>query len=407
MRRIIFLLLIFSFLFGFSSRISPQETTRFMVVGDTHHYSPVTAFNQTMLFELVLAAIAEKVKFIFFTGDLVIQGFSSETDKDSVLKDWRFVLDTLYTHNIRVYACRGNNDYSKDAWDSLFAGKYAFPQNGPAGEKNLTYALQISNILFVTLDLYTDYHKINQDWLDEQLAKNTRPHVFIAGHEPAFKLLHSNCMGAYPDERNIFWESLIKAGVKIFFCGHDHFYDHAVIDDGDGNPDNDVHQLIVGTGGFAHSDASYDGDNGRWTPVRMFHEEQNGFVLVEVNESVEKMTWKHRVDSNIFEDGGDSYEFIASSVQEGRVPKGYFVAQNYPNPFNSSTIISYAVAYPSRISIKIFDLFGNEIKTLVDKEQFPGNYKMEFTATDLPSGLYLCRFRANQFIQIKKMILIR
>ncbi len=290
-----------------------------MVVGDTHHNSPSPDFSQTRLYEITLAAIQEQADFIFFAGDLVIRGFGSLSEEDSVLKDWRFVLDTLHHHNIKVFACRGNNDASREAWDSLFSGPYLFPQNGPVNEKNITYAIEYDNLLFVALDEYKASHKINQVWLDELLKTTNRKLIFAAGHEPAFKLVNSNCLGTYPEERNLFWESLTDAGVKAYFCGHDHFYDHTIFDDNDGNSYNNVHQVIAGTGGVSfYNDSEYNGDNGQWTPERLFHEKENGYVLVEINDTEVKMIWKHRIGQNIYAYGGDSYTFSTSSTSDNK-----------------------------------------------------------------------------------------
>ena len=158
--------------------VNAQHISRFMVVGDTHHSSPSPDFSRTKLYEITLAAIHEQADFIFFTGDLAVRGFASTAEEDSVLKDWRFVLDTLRFHNIKVFACRGNNDGSRAAWDSLFSGPYLFPQNGPENEKNITYAIEYDNLLFIALDLYTAFHKINQVWLDELLKTTDKKFIF-------------------------------------------------------------------------------------------------------------------------------------------------------------------------------------------------------------------------------------
>ncbi len=355
--------------------------------------------------------------FVFFLGDLVISSFGEFAELDSVLKDWRCVLDSLAIHNIAVFACRGNNDFSREAWDSLFTGNYALPQNGPADELNITYSFEWGNLCFISLDQYVESHRINQAWLDEQLAANKKPVVFVAAHEPAFKLLHSNCMAAYPDERNSFWESLISAGVNIYFCGHDHFYDHAVIDDSDGNPDNDVHQVIVGTGSALHSDSEYNGDNGRWTPVCLFHEQANGYVLVEVNESEVKLTWKHRVDRNVFEDGGDSFRFITLVAKAVSSVRNFQLFQNYSNPFNSTTTIRYLLAEKTashrlsavcQVELSIYNLLGQKVVTVVSEKQPAGNYTVEWDASDFPSGVYFYRLSTDKgFSDIKKMIVLK
>jgi predicted phosphodiesterase len=398
------------YLLGFVTWIYSQEITQFMVVGDAHIYSPTSNFQKTILYEIVLAAIDEEVDFIFFTGDMVISGFGEFAEKDSVLKDWRFVLDTLDTHDIKVFACRGNNDYNKEAWDSLFVDHYAFPQNGPVYEKNITYALELNNILFIALDQFTELHRINQIWLDSILAINKNSHIFVAGHEPAFKLLHTNCMGAYPDERNIFWESLIDAGAKIFFCGHDHFYDHAVINDGDDDPLNDIHQVIVGTASSLHQDGSFDGDNGRWTPDSIFHAKRNGYVLVEVEDGDVQFTWKHRLEPFVFENGGDSYSYITTALED-QVSLGTFkLFQNYPNPFNPMTMINYQLPMILEVEISIYNILGQKVATLIAEKQPAGRYQVEWDASGYASGVYICRLKAMSrgqgVLQTRKLVLL-
>ncbi|MGE5845481.1 MAG: T9SS type A sorting domain-containing protein, partial [Ignavibacteria bacterium] len=70
---------------------------------------------------------------------------------------------------------------------------------------------------------------------------------------------------------------------------------------------------------------------------------------------------------------------------------GFFISQNYPNPFNPNTKIEYSVQEPSKVTIKVFDLLGREIATLVDEEKSAGNYKVEFNGVGLPSGIYFYR----------------
>ena len=83
------------------------------------------------------------------------------------------------------------------------------------------------------------------------------------------------------------------------------------------------------------------------------------------------------------------------------------VSQNYPNPFNPSTKIRYSVPQSSNVMIKIFDILGNEIKTLVDEEKSVGTYEVEFDATGLPSGIYFYSLNAGNYIETKKMVLMK
>jgi hypothetical protein len=85
----------------------------------------------------------------------------------------------------------------------------------------------------------------------------------------------------------------------------------------------------------------------------------------------------------------------------------YQLDQNYPNPFNEATRISYLLSRRSFVTIKIYDIFGREIQTLVNKLQQPGNYYVNFHAQDLPGGIYTYRlYLDNEFVDTRKTILI-
>jgi len=83
------------------------------------------------------------------------------------------------------------------------------------------------------------------------------------------------------------------------------------------------------------------------------------------------------------------------------------VNQNYPNPFNPSTKIKYSVPQSSNVMIKIFDILGNEIETLVNDEKPVGTYEITWYAENLPSGIYFYRLQAGSFVETKKMVLLR
>ena len=89
------------------------------------------------------------------------------------------------------------------------------------------------------------------------------------------------------------------------------------------------------------------------------------------------------------------------------IPEKYSLAQNYPNPFNPTTIIKYQIPELSFITIKVYDVLGSEVVTLVNEEKVAGNYEIEFNATQLPSGVYFYRLQAGNFIETKKMVLMK
>jgi hypothetical protein len=95
------------------------------------------------------------------------------------------------------------------------------------------------------------------------------------------------------------------------------------------------------------------------------------------------------------------------SVENEDIPIEYALQQNYPNPFNPSTKIEYSIPQSSNVVIKVFDILGNEIATLVDEYKPVGSYEVVFNASSLPSGVYFYRIQAGDFISTKKMILMK
>ena len=85
----------------------------------------------------------------------------------------------------------------------------------------------------------------------------------------------------------------------------------------------------------------------------------------------------------------------------------FSLSQNYPNPFNPLTSIQYAIRNRQFVMIKVYDLLGKEVMTLIDEEKLPGNYEVEFDGSNLTSGTYFYRMQAGDFSETKKLILVK
>ncbi len=107
----------------------------------------------------------------------------------------------------------------------------------------------------------------------------------------------------------------------------------------------------------------------------------------------------------------DSVEYgtqiTAIEDKNSNQPEDYILYQNYPNPFNPATYIVYSIPHPGFVTLKVYDAIGNEIKTLVNEEKNFGRYQVAFDGTSLASGIYFCVLRAGDFIQTRKMLLLR
>ena len=91
----------------------------------------------------------------------------------------------------------------------------------------------------------------------------------------------------------------------------------------------------------------------------------------------------------------------------GSTVEQYKLDQNYPNPFNPSTKISYSIKEEGLVTLKVYDILGKEISTLVNENKPKGIYEAEFNASQLPSGMYIYKIQAGNFTDVKKMLLTK
>ncbi len=98
---------------------------------------------------------------------------------------------------------------------------------------------------------------------------------------------------------------------------------------------------------------------------------------------------------------------MATSLDKQSIINNYKLEQNYPNPFNPSTVISFTIPKSGLTKLSVFNILGQEVAVLVNKEMLSGNYEYEFDASNLSSGIYFYRLQSNKFTSIKKMMLIK
>lgn len=96
-----------------------------------------------------------------------------------------------------------------------------------------------------------------------------------------------------------------------------------------------------------------------------------------------------------------------SAENENTLPYDFVLYQNYPNPFNPATIIKYSIPFNTNVSIRVYDILGNEIAALVNENKNAGNYEVVFSADNLSSGIYFYKLITGNKVQTKKMILLR
>lgn len=269
----------------------------------------VNGVNTLITSEIRDAVLKEKAKFLMWTGDLALGSKDDGPLFERQLMTWRGIMEPLYAKKISILACRGNHEsrstVSAAVWDKVFSGKYAMPGNGPAGEKNLTFSKTFGPVLAIGLDQYSGNGRfVNQEWLDRVLKGNKKPFVFAMGHEPAFMDgAHKDNMDNSPEKRDAFWESLIKAGSRVFFVGHDHLYDHMLVTKSGSEPGPVMHQIVAGTAGAPfYERGDYAGNNTYWTLERKAHFDKTyGYILVQIDGNKATITFKGRKAPGVYE----------------------------------------------------------------------------------------------------------
>ena len=106
------------------------------------------------------------------------------------------------------------------------------------------------------------------------------------------------------------------------------------------------------------------------------------------------------------------WDTTSSIINQSGLINSFSLAQNFPNPFNPTTTIKFTVPQEDRretknVILKVYDVLGNEIETLVNEENPAGEYEIQFNAEELSSGIYFYQLRAGNFIDTKKMVLMK
>ena len=155
---------------------------------------------------------------------------------------------------------------------------------------------------------------------------------------------------------------------------------------------------------------------------RLFLDSMNAIGRISTNYNVAVMA----LDAESVRPGGDfPYPFPLMRILDGlikfvdeiptgngetftsAIPQQYSLSQNYPNPFNPSTKISFSLPLKESVTLKIYDVLGKEVMTLINGEKEPGNYEIEFNASSLSSGMYFYRLKAGNFTETKRMMLLK
>lgn len=138
-----------------------------------------------------------------------------------------------------------------------------------------------------------------------------------------------------------------------------------------------------------------------------------GSIEIEENATIDKLTGYLYFSFSFYKlvprynTDFEGYQGTVSVENEPGLPDKYSLNQNYPNPFNPSTTISYSIPKAGNVVLKIYNVLGQEVTTLINQFQSAGNYKISFDASSLTSGIYFYSISSENFTQVKKMVLVK
>ncbi|MGD8778480.1 MAG: metallophosphoesterase [Ignavibacteria bacterium] len=344
-----------------------------------------------------IASLLEKetADFGIHVGD-VSQSDGSEYD-EIYFKPYENIVN-----GINIYTCIGNHDvYYDDA--KTYLETFYYPSNNDENTERY-YSFTWGNTFFINLDSNIDFspnspqYKFLKDQLESDEKRNAG-WTFVYFHHPPYCELWDSWDGD-DNVRNYLLPLFEENDVDIVFNGHTHGYERGKL--------NGVYYVITGGGGGGLDDYARDFSH-ITKSFSKYH-----YTKVEINDNKLKLT---AIDEN--EEVIDSFEFVKSITgidekEDDAIQGELILEQNYPNPFNPSTTIKFNIPtvvgdanFASPTSLKIYDILGNEIRTLINGPKSPGTYEIKFDGSNLSSGIYYYQLSTNNKTITKKMLLLR
>lgn len=316
--------------------------------------------------------------------------FINNLPNEKWLAEWH--PNTLTPYNGGCYKSTYSNngqvettDWSGDSLDIFGVGSVITPWSNPGSFKWTATGFEQTNI---GIEIFS-YNSTNKTYTIRFRQSNP---LDLSPSKPPLGFFHAG-------------EGPIQYGWAYLAWGADYW---------DGQPiESDVNwselQRKIGNNGTWQT--VYSGSNRWWSDNSIIYDPQNGdvpvYFRVRVRDSQNKWSiWSELYDTRTFSNQ-NSTEKIKINGINNNIPVEYNLSSNYPNPFNPSTIINYAVKDVGLVSIKVYDILGSEVKTLVNETKEAGEYSVEFNASTLPSGVYIYTMQVNGFASSKKMLLMK
>lgn len=390
------------------SVILQGQTIRFANIGD---YGDGDQDEQ----DVALLVNSWNVDFVFTNGDNNYPDGEVSTIDDNIGQYYREYIDNyqgVYLGNDpatnKFFPSLGNHDWHTTSGNPgepyPYLDYFTLPgagilTSGTSGNERY-YDFIIGPVHFFAIDSDSDEPDGNNSsstqaqWLHAQLAASTSNWKVVFMHHAPFS--SSSNHGSEPEMQ---WP-YEDWGADVVFAGHDHTYERILKDD---NGDGILMPYFVN--GLGGSSRYSFGSPISGSQVRF--RDDYGAMLIEANDDSITFQFYTQAGQLI-----DTYTMTRNPVKTNNSmfntqPANYDLRQNFPNPFNPTTTIEFSIPQSTVVTLKIYNILGEEITTLVSEKLAAGNYKYEWDAFNLSSGIYYYQIEARDFVDVKKMVLMK
>ncbi|MDP4115430.1 MAG: metallophosphoesterase [Bacteroidota bacterium] len=334
----------------------------------------------TTVFNSIMERILPKgPHFIIHGGDVADEG---------TYRLWKSQFFTNSARNVLMrtpsFLAVGNHE----GWEQ---NTKAFTQSPVSRSGNQPYySFDYGDIHFLILNTQLPYAIGSEqfNFAANDLSNTKKRWKIVCSHKPGFIIYeNSEKQQSNQDMINLFTRVFEPNNVDIVLSGHNHLYQHLKL--------NNIDHFIIGSaGGVLDPIAS--------APYVVKSASSYCFGIFESAPQVLKLT-VYSLNNKII----DTLIWFKLEFSGIKLPAGYSLSQNYPNPFNSFTTIKYDVLNAEKVTIKVYDILGNEIRTLVNEHKDPGYHSILFDGSNLSSGVYIYKIIAGVYISGKKMMVIK
>ena len=367
-----------------TARGHDEPAFSFFVLGDSGVDTPTQwDIGRQMLREMN----RDEVDFIVHVGD-VHQGSGDYYD-DVYFKPYAELIKKL-----NVFTSLGNHDTYTDG-GAVYLDDFYLPHNNPAQTERY-YSFRWGNAYFICLDTNIDYGPASDQykWLLGQLNSSERHDAmwtFVYAHHPPFSEYWTDYYGEQAVQEHLV-PLFEKHQVDMVMNGHTHSYERG--------EKNHVHYLVTGGGGGGLDDFFVDYDH------ISFSAKTHHFTRIDVDDDQLEV-------SAIDQDGEvvdrfTIHKFANVAVTGTEIePDSFSLGQNYPNPAANATSIPYELPVAMRVRIDLFDLTGQHVATLLERDQAAGSYEVDLDVDWLPAGTYSVRMAGGGYSKTRRITVLK